>query len=423
MELTDFFVVDHCVAKYRERPLGGRMDLFCDWLAGQGFRRETVRAHVIRVGHLNRYLAKIGVADCEGLDASVIERFLSLHRPGLSCGCGKGTVHAGVSRAVNRFVQFLAATGRTGLLPGGRDGASPVSERFIQWLRDCKGSAPGTLELRRHYLAKFLDWLGNDTGPERVAALTVDEVRGFFLDYCRSRVASSRHSMQATLRMFLRFCFFERWTAQDLAPAVPTLRTYRLSGLPRGIEDADARRVLASIDCSPPVGKRDYAMIQLLYSYGVRGGQVCALRLDDIDWRGGRIRFPAMKHGKPVEQPLLDHVGEALLEYLRDGRPDARYAEVFLTSRAPKRPFAHTSTLSAVVERRMRAAEVSAVSFGAHAFRHCFVSRVVNGGGSIKAVADMIGHRSLSNTFIYTKVDLAGLRRVPLEWPGEEVAR
>ncbi|MBT3289662.1 MAG: tyrosine-type recombinase/integrase [Victivallales bacterium] len=421
MDLTDFFTVDGCVARYREPPLGALLDRFCDWLSAQGFRRESVRWHVGRIGHLNRYLAGVGVADSTGLDASVIELFLSRHRPGLRCCCGTGSVHAGMRRATARFSQFLVATGRPGFLPCGRDVGAPVPEHFIRWLRDCQGCAAGTLRLRRQCLAKSLGWLGSDAARERLGALTGGEIRGFFLEYCRNRGRASRCSMQSTLRTFLRFCFLQRWMVRDLAPAVPTLRTYRLSGLPRGIGDAEARRLLASIERSTAVGKRDYAMIQLLYSYGVRGGQVRALRLDDIDWRGQRIRFAAAKHGKPVEQPLLGHVGEALLDYLRAGRQDTCHAEVFLTSRAPIGPLAHTTALSAVVERRMRAAVVSAPSCGTHAFRHCFVSRVINGGGSIKAVADMIGHRSLSTTFIYAKVDFAGLRRVPLDWPGKEV--
>jgi integrase len=320
-------------------------------------------------------------------------------------------------------VEFLGEIGLVDFSPSPTRPYTAVLAHFLKWLRDYRNSAPGTIELRHQYLAQFLDWLGDDAAPARLATLTAERVRAFYLEYCRNRGRSGRRSMQATLRMFLRFCLAERYTTRDLAPAVPTLRTYRLARLPRGIEDHDARRVLAAIDRRTPVGKRDYAIIQVLHCYGVRGGQIRALRLDDIDWAQSRIRFPAMKHGKPVVQPLLAHVGEALLDYLREARPDAPYAEVFLTCRAPHHPFPCSSTLSVITERRMRAAGVCAHTYGAHAFRHCFASRMVNGGESIKAVADMVGHRSLSTTFIYTKVDFRTLSEVPLEWPGTEVVR
>jgi len=423
MGLTDFFVPDRCVEKFRERPLGPQMDPFCDWLVARGFRWDTVRGHVSRVSHLSRYLRGVGLDECEQLDSATVDRFLDLHRCGLHCQCGRGVSHAGLRWSVGRFVQFLGEVGVVDFPLCCRPPYAPVLDRFTQWLKDYRNSAAGTIELRRQYLVQFLDLLGGDAGPEQLALLSPELVRAFYLDYCRNRGRSARRSMQAALRMFLRFCFAERYTMQDLAPAVPTLRTYRLATLPRGIEDDDACRVLAAIDRTTAVGKRDYAIIQVLYSYGVRGGQVRALRLDDIDWAQSRIRFPAMKHGKPVTQPLLDHVGEALLDYLRDARPDAPYAEVFLTCRAPHHPFPRSSTLSGITERRMRAAGVSAPTFGAHAFRHCFASRLVNGGESIKAVADMIGHRCLSTTFIYTKVDFRTLGEVPLEWPGEEVVR
>jgi len=421
MGLTDFFVCDRCMERLREPPLGPQMDPFCDWLVARGFRWDTVRGHVSGVNHLSRYLRGVGLEECKQLDSATVDRFLDLHRRGRRCQCGRGVSHTGLRWSVGRFVQFLSEVGVVDFPLCCRPPYAPVLDRFTQWLKDYQNSAAGTIELRRQYLVQFLDLLGGDAGPEQLALLSPELVRAFYLDYCRNRGRSARRSMQAALRMFLRFCFAERYTTQDLAAAVPTLRTYSLARLPRGIEDDDACRVLAAIDRATAVGKRDYAIIQLLYSYGVRGGQIRALRLDDINWREGLLHFPVMKHGKPVTQPLLDQVAEAVLDYLREARPEVPYAEVFLTCRAPYHRFEHSSSLSVIIERRMRAAGVTAPTFGAHAFRHCFASRMVNRGESIKAVADMIGHRSLSTTFIYTKVDFRSLSEVPLEWPGKEV--
>jgi site-specific recombinase XerD len=112
-------------------------------------------------------------------------------------------------------------------------------------------------------------------------------------------------------------------------------------------------------------------------------------------------------------------VGEAVLDYLQNGRPAWPWPEVFLTSRAPYHPFPHSSTLSGIVQRRLRAAGVDLPGAAAHAFRHAFATRMLRQGNGLKAIADVLGHRRLSTTFLYTKVDFNALKQVALEWPQE----
>jgi integrase len=179
------------------------------------------------------------------------------------------------------------------------------------------------------------------------------------------------------------------------------------------------QHVLRGIDRSHPVGRRDYALLQLLSTYGVRGGQVRALRLEDIDWAHDEILFRAAKRGKDVRLPLTREVGESLLDYLRHARPACACPEVFLTSRAPYHPLPQSNCLSAIVERRVRAAGLDLPSRGAHVFRHGFATRMLEQGHSLKAIADVLGHRHLDTTCVYAKVDFQALKQVALEWPQE----
>ena len=228
--------------------------------------------------------------------------------------------------------------------------------------------------------------------------------------------------MQSALRTFFRFAVHEGYLRQPLDRAVPTLRTYKLATVPRGISEQQAQEVLRGIERDTEVGRRDYAILQLLSTYGVRGGQVRALRLQELDWANDQILFKATKHGKDIRVPMTLEVGEALLNYLRNGRPACSCPEVFLTSRAPYQCFPHSNTLSAIVQRRLRAAGIDLPSAGAHAFRHGFATRMLRQGHALKAIADVLGHRHLSTTFLYTKVDFNALKQVALEWP-QEVSR
>ena len=228
--------------------------------------------------------------------------------------------------------------------------------------------------------------------------------------------------MQAALRTFFRFCHAQAYTPHRLDEAVPSLRAYTLATVPKALTDEQARSVLANMfPPSSDAERRDYALLQLLYTYGVRGGQIGRLQLDDIHWATDEILFRAMKGGKDVLMPLARPVGEAILDYLSNSRPQVALKEVFLTSRAPYRPLMASNAISAIVRRRLTQAGIQLESMGSCAFRHCFASRMLRHGQSIKSIADLLGHRDIRTTFIYTKVDFQRLRAVALDWPEEQI--
>jgi integrase len=269
-------------------------------------------------------------------------------------------------------------------------------------------------------VTQFLQWLGPQATPDGLATLTAAQVEQFFLADAEHKGRGGRRSMQSALRTFFRFCRQRGYILQPLDRAVPTLRTYKLATVPRGLSAEQVRQVLRGIGRTTPAGRRDYAIVQLLASYGVRGGQVRALRLTDIDWVQDQILFRAAKHGKEVRLPLTAEVGESLLDYLQHGRPACAWPEVFLTCRAPYHPVPCSSTLSALVKRHLRAAGPDLPGRGAaHLFRHALATDLLQRGQPLKAIADVLGHRHLSTTFLYTKVDFQNLKQVALEWPQE----
>ena len=122
---------------------------------------------------------------------------------------------------------------------------------------------------------------------------------------------------------------------QKLRFSLPMIKSYRLSEVPKKIDDNQALKLVDSIDRSTDSGKRTYAIVQILYNYGVRGCQLRALKLSDIDWYKEQIHFTAVKGGKSCSFPLTAEVGNALVDYLKNARKKCRYQQVFLTLRAP----------------------------------------------------------------------------------------
>ena len=421
MGLERIFEGSRTLRNLREAPLGSLLEEFCDWLLGRGFTRGVVRKHLGNLLHLNRWLAECGWSGASRLSRDEVEGFLAVYSG--RCRC-RGVLEDHLKRmrhSLSRFVEFLRYRDLFDPLVE-TPVYQPVLGEYLRWMRDHQHAAEGTLELRELGVARFLASLGEKATTNGLAGLDARRVELFFIEYAEGRARASRRSMQSALRTFLRFCFHEGYIQQRLDHAVPTLRTYKLARVPRGLTEAQAHAVLESVDRTTDVGRRDYAILILLYTYGVRGGQLRALRLDDIHWSRDQIFFRATKGGKDSLLPLTADVGQSLLDYLRNARPHSAFREVFLTCRAPYRPLQESNSLSEIIRRHIRGLGLEMPSKGAHVFRHGFATRMVADGHPLKAVADVLGHRYLSTTFIYTKVDFNALSQVALEWPEEVIS-
>jgi integrase len=285
-----------------------------------------------------------------------------------------------------------------------------------RWLEEERGLCPGTITVRLLSARRFLSAMSRGTSPSRaLRRITPRRIEDFFVRYCSSQGWASRRAMQAAMRLVLRFACLRGWTGRDMFEAVPSLRTYRLSTTPRGLDDETLGRLVRSV-ASARVLARDRAIVYLLVSYGVRCGQVSALRFEDIDWRARTITFPAHKRGKPVEQALTPTIAGALTKYLREERPASESAYVFLRARSPRLPLGPRA-VTQVVRGRMLRLGCQCVPLGAHALRHAFATRLLRAGQPLKAIADLLGHRSLSATSVYAKVDHPRLLAVAAEWP------
>jgi integrase/recombinase XerD len=412
MYLEQAYLRRGTVERLRAVPLGWVLDGFGQWLQERGSSLRTIREHVTRAGALFRRLRRTG-EDLSSEQAAAMLMKLELS----SCRGDSCRERRRRKSTLRRLREYLEEEGLVKPEPQAPKVYDPVLLCYEQWLRNVRGSCPGTIERRRQCLVPFLECLGEEARIEALCKLDAERIRAYVTSRSAEYSKSHRNSICSTLRLFLRFCFHHGHTSGDLSGCVPSVRIYKLADTPRGIKDEQAEKVLTAVDRSRAIGKRDYAILQLLYTYGIRGGQVRALLLEDVDWRNDSILFRPLKRGKRSLLPLTEAVGESLLDYLENGRPSVSCAHVFVTMVPPCHPLDRSQALSSIVARRIKHANVSTPSNGAHAFRHCFAGRMVNRGHSLKAIADILGHRQLATTFIYTKVDFRSLAQVAMEWP------
>ena len=411
MVLEDLLRRSWELTRYRRPPLGLELEGFCQWLHEQGYSRSVIRSHISKVSQFNQYLRYQGVRECREIQELHADRFIGKHLRKHGRVSSRHT-----APAVRCLMKYLSSRGvltSTAEIPPPYQG---VLDEYVEYLRHDRALADCTIRIYRHYLIAFLQSLvGKDT-LRSLSEVSPHEVHAFFAKHAQGKADTTRGQIQATLRTFFAFCAKQGYVTGHLAEAVPNVFRYRLANVPRHLSEQDAQRLLESIDRSTPAGRRDYAMVLLLHTYGVRGAQIRALCLEDIQWRHSRIRFRPCKGGKEILDPLTDEGGESLLDYLRHGRPKTIHREVFLTDRAPFHPL-KADNLYIRIASRMRRVGVSGAALGPHALRHAFATCMLNGGQSLKTIADMLGHRDINSTFIYTKIDFETLQQLPLDWP------
>lgn len=217
------------------------------------------------------------------------------------------------------------------------------------------------------------------------------------------------------LRALLRFLHVQGLIAEPLAAAVPSVARRR-EDLPRGLAPSQVRLLLESCDRLTSAGRRDYAILVLLSRLGLRCGEVAALELGDVDWRAGELVIRG-KGCRIDRLPLPGDVGEALVDYLRHGRPRGFGRTVFVTVCAPVTAVSR-ATINDLMGRACKRAGMTRV--GAHRLRHTVASELLSHGAGLAEIGQVLRHRDLGTTAVYAKVDRAALSRLALPWPGSE---
>ncbi len=250
-------------------------------------------------------------------------------------------------------------------------------------------------------------------GGVDLGGLTGGEVTGFVLAESADRSVGSAQYVACGLRAFLRFAYVTGRTDTQLDAAVPKIASWRLSGVPRSISDAEVEALLASCDRRTTFGRRDFAALTLVVRLGLRAGEVAALELGDIDWRSGEIVIRG-KANRVERLPLPADVGEGLAAWIRRGRPRCDTRAVFTRVRAPHQRLS-VGGVGALVKAAALRAGLSGVN--AHRLRHTAATGMLAGGADLTEIGQVLRHTSVLTTAIYAKVDDLSLRPLALPWP------
>lgn len=396
------------IERFRRSWLGNEIGEYLEGLVAQRYAKITLQDYARILRRFCSFVQSQGVREVARLP-DWIETFMG--QLGL-----KRCSHVGWRPLLVRFVNHLR---QKNLIPsptfsGTTEWFGGVVSDHINVLSKNRGLSRDHVIRVRYFCKSFLK-CAHDSGIAGLRAITPQIIQDYIILQGKRYARPTMSDICSILRGFLSYLHVRGETDVDFSAVVIAPRLYKHEYCPRFLTRSQVQATLSAVDRSTPIGMRDYAMLLLLSTYGLRGIEVVRLRLDDIDWRNERIHIRTRKAGNATVYPLSSSVGEAILCYLEKGRPDAVCREVFLLSKAPFTPISRVASLSYTVRKHLALAGISVERPGTHSLRYTCAQRLLDKGFALKTIGDYLGHRNPESTQRYTMIALESLRGVALD--------
>jgi len=283
-------------------------------------------------------------------------------------------------------------------------------------MRDARGLAAGTREGRLSIVGQLLLWKFSGQAFT-VGELQAEDLRNFIAqELARVNTVSHATALASALRAYFRYRSTCGDVVHTLLGVIASPARWALATLPRALTPQEVQRLITHCEQTRSSPCRLLAMVRLALDLGLRGGEIARLELCDIDWRAGTLTLKRTKSARQDVLPLPAATGEALVEYLRHERPNSTITTVFVRRHAPHDQPVGVDAVRGAIGNALRSAGIP--HGRSHALRHTLACRLVNSGGSLKEVADVLRHRSLNTSLIYAKLDQQHLAEVALPWFG-----
>jgi integrase/recombinase XerD len=405
-----YYQYPRVLKRLRSGALGDEMDHIAARLSEVGYKPASAKIYLGRIARFSGFAARAGYGRAATIDSNLIDRFLRRQRPNARIGARTAISHARQLLPE----RFLAVCRRKPSDPYGQ-----LLAAYVQYLRQVRGLQPKTCEGLMLVARRLLKWHQQHRRGQTLSTMTGENVLALVHHFLSLHANDyTRSSTTSYIRSFLRFLQWAGLNDQDLARFVPRTPCWRMAHLPPRLAWDDVRRSIDAIDITSSVGVRDRALMLLLATTGLRNKEVRCLEQQDIHWRAGEVLVRRTKSCRDRVVPLLPEAGAALADYMLHARPKIPTARVFLCHTPPVRPLDYSSTVAAIVRRRLEQSGLRLLRAGAHLLRHSLASELVGQHRPIKEVADLLGHQNIDTTAIYVKVALPQLVSVALPFPG-----
>lgn len=388
-----------------------RLERFRRHLAGRGHRESTANSYLTSARHFLKWLSK-GYEGRSEVNRKTVQMFLERHLPKCRCLRSGQRGYKPVRAALNQFLSMEGQGWVGEVVDTGPPDIRVTIQEFDRYLREVCGLAKATRWYHCRHVREFLNWISQTLPFEKIGPVTL--IR-FVSERAKGYRPGSIGVLVYSLRSYLRFLAFQGKVSPSLVTKIPRPPNWSLASLPLTLGPAELERFWAVFDRASAIGRRDYAMARCFFDLGLRCCEVAAMTLDAIDWHTGTLRLAMGKSRQEEILPIPVPLGRALIAYLKKGRPATDSRAVFVYHRAPRGYSIQVTTVRGAIRRAFASAGLPWT--GTHVFRHTMATMLLQHGASLKEIADVLRHRSLNTTQIYTKVDLGQLSMVAMPWP------
>ncbi len=410
MNKSGFFAFAGTRRRMYAGPLGPYVDDFIESLQERGYDRHSIRCKIRSVAAFSRWIDRRQHALTD-LDSDVVSRFIAYRKRTQRYDWGDNSA---VRQMIDRLRARQIVPAMTS--PSRRSERETAEDDFRQHMRQWRGLSPSTLRCYGRCVSRFLLACFPD-GRMRFDRLIASDVTDFIQHHARGYSFSRGQQGVTALRAFLKYLLQRGKIAIDLSTSVPRLAYWSLAHLPVYLRGEQVARILEQTDRATVSGRRDYAILLLLARLGLRAGEVASLRLDDLNWEQGSLTIRG-KGGRWARMPLPQDVGEAIFDYLTDGRPSSADRRLFLRTHAPRTGFRNSTAISIIASKALARARIDHPRGGAHIFRHSLATEMLRRGLTLAQIGDVLRHQHPDTTRIYAKVDVRALRDLAMPWPG-----
>lgn len=287
-----------------------------------------------------------------------------------------------------------------------------------------EGKSDRTIQFYEIIARQFLEYLEQKNIPE-ITEVQLKDVNLFLPFISKQYQPTSMRTVLSALRSFLRFVESKHLTKLCLSDAIPSSFGRKTSIIPT-ITREEERKLLLAEDCKTPLGKRNQAMMLLALRTGLRSIDIVNLKLEDIHWNSNTIEIVQEKTDTPLVLPLLTEIGNAIADYILNGRPSCQQPYIFLRSQAPFQKLAGRSSGYAVSCKMMKKAGIRQNKDdrkGFHCLRHSLAARLLSEETPLPVISSILGHRDKDSTKVYLSTDLEHLRTCALGLSGIEITK
>jgi site-specific recombinase XerD len=291
-----------------------------------------------------------------------------------------------------------------------------IISEFISYRGNTLKLSENTIQSYAFHLYPFCCQM-NSIGVKQIGDIKASEILSY-IEQMDPNASANKHVSLIILKIFFRYLHEHQILSVDYSQIIPKDNYTNQPKLPSTFTDEEINALLRAVDRGSPRGKRDYAILLLATKLGLRAIDICELRFENINWESNILTIKQYKTGKTISLPLLPEIGNAIIDYLKHGRPVSQLNNCFLQKVSPYNRI-HTTDLGNMIRKYITLTGINCLNrrHGPHALRHSFASALLKTKAPLPVISEALGHKSMTSSMFYLRIDINSLRKCALEVP------